>query len=159
MTPREPTTADCPNKPLLDEVNQAGGWFPAWKTAPVWVHPTADRDTVVSHEGREDLLDGDVLCRGQAGDVWPQSQGSLLAKYRRTETTDADGWRKYEPRPEHAGVLAACVGHPFTVETDRGPLAGKSGDYLIKDRTDAGAAYPQKLWLVDRALFEATYRR
>ncbi len=119
---------DIPNKTLLDEVNQAGAWFRARKTGAVWVHPTADRETVESHEGRETLLEGDVLCRGEAGDVWPQSEGSLLAKYRPTELTDADGWRKYEPRPEHSGVMAACIGHPFTVETDRGKLAGKSGD-------------------------------
>jgi hypothetical protein len=159
MTQLEPTAADCPNQRLLDEVNQAGAWFPAWKTASVWVRASADCDTVDSKEGRENLLAGDVLCRGESGDLWPQSKASLLAKYRPTETTDADGWRRYEPRPERSGVLAACVGHPFTVETDRGQLAGKGGDYLLKDQQDSGAAYPQNLWIVDRVYFEATYRR
>jgi hypothetical protein len=158
MTPRKPTATACPNQRLLDEVNQAGAWFPAWKAAPLWVCTAADRDTVESNEGREKLLAGDVLCRGETGDVWPQSQESLLVKYRPTEITDTDGWRRYEPRPEHAGVLAACVGHPFSVETERGPLTGKSGDYLLKDHKDADTAYPQKLWIVDRLLFEATYR-
>ena len=62
-------------------MNQAAAWFRARKTGTVRVHPTADRETVESHEGRETLLAGDVLCRGEAGNVWPQSEGSLLAKY------------------------------------------------------------------------------
>jgi hypothetical protein len=158
MARRKQTADDCRNQRLLDEVNQADAWFPAWKTAAVWVRPTAGGDTVDSNEGRENLLSGDVLCRGERGEVWPQSPRSLLAKYRPTEIVDADGWTKYEPRPEHAGVLAACVRHPFTVETDRGHLAGKNGDYLVKDHKDASNAYPQKLWIVDRVLFQTTYR-
>ena len=105
------------------------------------------------------MLAGDVLCRGEAGDVWPQSERSLLAKYRPTETADDEGWRKYEPRPERSGVMAACVGHPFSVETDRGQLAGKSGDYLLKDQKDSDVPYPQSVWIVDREVFERTYGR
>ena len=153
-----PDMNNCPNRLLLDVVNKADRWFRAWKVEAIWVKALPHNHAVETMEGNETPLQGDVLCRGKAGDTWPQRLESLLEKYRPTDAKDADGWTMYEPRPEHCGVVAAQVEDSFAVETDRGQLEGKAGDYLVKEHADADIDYPEKLWIVDRDLFEETYR-
>jgi len=146
------------NRSLLDDVNQAHLWFRARKVEPIWVKPLPHDGLVETIEGSETPLEGDVLCRGKAGDTWPQRLERLLEKYRPTDREDAEGWRMYEPRLERSGVVAAQIAHAFSVETERGTLEGKAGDYLVKEDAESGNAYPERLWIVDRDLFEETYR-
>ena len=148
---------DTLNRALLDEVNEAAIWFRARKSRPIWAKEIGDGQFVESLEGSVVIKQGDFLCRGDAGETWPQSAERLLAKYQPTEQLDNDGWRKYEPQPDQAGVMAAEVTHSFAIDTERGRLAGKAGDYLVKDFDDATARYPRHLWIVDRKLFNATY--
>jgi hypothetical protein len=54
--------------------------------------------------------------------------------------------------------MAAQIAHAFCVQTSRGPLYGKPDDYLLKEQDDADVKYPQQLWIVDRELFEQSYR-
>ena len=146
-----------PNARLLEEINQSQAWFHAKKTRPIWARKLEQDGTVETLEGKETARAGDYLCRGEAGDVWPQSAQSLEAKYVPTDTVDDRGWTKYEPRPDAEGVLAAQVGHPFAVEAKWGKLAGKTGDYVVKNFRDKDTAYPQDVWVVDQRLFRATY--
>jgi hypothetical protein len=146
------------NRSLLDFVNEANRWFRAWKIEPLWAKLLHSNQAVETIEGSETPLAGDVLCRGKAGEIWPQRRESLLEKYRPTDRIDAEGWTLYEPRPGHCGVVAAQIDRDFTVATARGQLDGKAGDYLVKEQTDAENAYPEKLWIVNRDLFEETYR-
>ena len=145
------------NRALLDEINEAAIWFRARKTRPIWAKEILNGQFVDSLEGSVRIKLGDFVCRGDAGETWPQSAERLLAKYRATEQVDSDGWRKYEPQPDQAGVMAAEVAHPFEIDTDRGRLTGKEGDYLVKDFDEAAARYPKNVWIVDRTLFNATY--
>ena len=147
------------NRVLLDEVNQAAAWFRARKISPIWVKEIPNGQIVESVEGSVRVLEGDFLCRGDGGDLWPQSAKHLLAKYQPTDQLNSEGWTKYEPRLDQAGVLAAQVRHSFAIDTERGRLRGKAGDYLLKDDDDADARYPRRLWIVDRKLFNATYKR
>jgi hypothetical protein len=142
----------------LDAVNGANLWFRAWKVEPIWVKAIQHGQPVETFEGSVSSLQGDVLCRGEAGETWPQHVQRLLEKYRPTGIQDAEGWTMYEPRPETGGVVAARVEQPFSVETERGRLEGKAGDYLVKEHSDADNRYPEKLWIVDRDLFKETYR-
>jgi hypothetical protein len=133
--------------------------FHAKKVRPIWAKKFDKDGTVKTIEGTEEVKAGDYLCRGEAGDVWPQTAKSLDAKYEKAGDVDAEGWCKYVPRPDNQGVMAAQVPHPFTVHAQWGVLAGKAGDYLIKNFSDRDVSYPDDLWLVDQNLFLATYQK
>jgi len=146
-----------PNLELLSKINQSQSWFHAKKTRPIWAKMLQRAQTVETLEGRETAGAGDYLCRGESGEVWPQRAKSLEAKYTPTDTVDGDGWRKYQPRPDAEGVLAAKVEHPFSLEAKWGLLKGKAGDYVVKSYRDKDTDYPDDVWIVDRDLFLATY--
>lgn len=146
-----------PNQVLLDEVNGAGLWFRAWKTRPIWAKKLDRAERVETLEGMEDVPAGQCLCRGEAGDVWPQAPERLTAKYEPVGEIDSEGWQKHIPRPDNQGVLAAQISHEFTVHAEWGELRGKPGDYLVKDYEDRETEYPDDIWIVDRSLFVATY--
>jgi hypothetical protein len=46
--------------------------------------------------------------------------------------------------------VAVQIDKPFTIDHPRGMLAGKSGDYLVREG--------QKTWIVDRGIFHQTYQ-
>lgn len=148
---------DYANQQLLDEVNATGAWFRARKTKPIWARQVDQDATVETLEGTETIKAGDFLCRGVANELWPQSAERLYAKYDETDEIDEDGWRKYIPNPDTAGVLAARVDRKFSVVAPWGTLTGKPGDYLVKDYSSKDAEYPEDVWIVDAQLFDATY--
>jgi hypothetical protein len=146
-----------PNKALLDELDSTRAWFHAKKTKPIWARRIEREQTVETLEGKVTAKSGDYLCRGEAGELWPQSAKTLDARYISTDMATADGWRKYQPRPDAEGVMAAPVRHSFTVVATWGKLAGKPGDYVLKNHRDRAVAYPEDVWVVDQTLFRATY--
>ena len=154
-TPSQPP----PNRDLLDEVNAAATWFHAKKTRPIWARRLEQAERVQTIEGEEDVPAGNYLCRGEAGDIWPQSAERLETKYVATDEFASDGWRKYVPHPDALGVMAARLKHPFSVAAKWGDLQGKAGDYLVKNYEDGDTPYPDDVWIVDADLFEATYER
>ena len=147
------------NHDLLTAVNDANGWFHAKKTRPIWVRPVATSTEVETLEGTESVEPGDVICRGEIGELWPQAIESLMSKYEPTDEFDEKGWQKYTPNPDANGVMASVVNEPFQVHATWGVLQGKSGDFIVKNYSDRDVANPQDVWIVDRALFEATYQR
>lgn len=146
-----------PNQSLLDELDSARAWVHAKKTRPIWARLIESDRTVESLEGRVSAKAGDYLCRGEAGELWPQSAKTLAARYAPTDAVSADGWRKYRPHPDAEGVMAAQVQHAFAVVATWGKLSGKPGDYVLKNFRDRLVAYPEDVWVVDQALFRATY--
>jgi hypothetical protein len=147
------------NRDLLDQVNAAGLWFHARKTRPIWARRLEQAERVTTLEGEEDVPAGTYLCRGEAGDLWPQTAERLEAKYLATDEVSADGWRKHLPHPDNTGVMAAGIDGAFAVTAQWGKLTGKPGDYLVKNYDDRDAPYPDDVWIVDASLFEATYER
>lgn len=147
------------NSALLEEVTVAGAWFRAKKVRPIWAKLVDTDQTVATLEGREQVKAGDFLCRGEIGEVWPQSADKLTSRYAATEEIDTEGWRKYMPHTNAAGVMAAQIDHAFTVHTERGDLKGKPGDYLLRNFTDRDVESPSDLWIVDQKLFDVTYGR
>lgn len=147
----------CENQRLLDEVNAAGLWFPASKTKPLWAKMLNGDCSVETLEGKMAAHSGDYLCRGTTGESWPQKAETLLKKYSATGERDGDGWEKFIPRPEEAGVQAARIEHPFSVKASWGELQGNPGDYLVKSEADKDVTYPDDIWIVKQTIFEATY--
>jgi hypothetical protein len=147
-----------PNADILAEMNQASAWFRAKKVRPIWAKRVETDQMVKTIEGTEMVKAGDYLCRGEAGDIWPQKTTSLAEKYDKTEEVDAERWYKYVPRADSKGVLAARVPHPFTLKASWGVLSGKTGDYIVKGFADRDVAYPDDVWIVDQKLFQATYK-
>ena len=150
--------APAPNHALLDEVHQAGAWFHARKTREIWVRRLERDEVIPTLEGSLEGRAGDFVCRGAGGELWPQKAPDVERKYLATDTADGP-WRKYVPRPDAEGILAARIAHPFNVEATWGRLSGKSGDYLAKNFRDRDVRYPADVWVIDRALFDATYER
>ena len=146
------------NAKILDEVNAAKSWFHAKKIRPIWAKQIDKDQSVKTNEGIETAKAGDFLCRGEAGDIWPQSAKNLEAKYQKTDEVDADGWQKHVPRPDNQGVMAAQISHPFEVHATWGVLSGKAGDYIVKNFGDREIAHPTDVWIVDQAVFQATYQ-
>jgi hypothetical protein len=147
------------NQALLKEVDAAKLWFHAKKTRPIWVRRLEKTESVKTLEGDEEVPAGNYLCRGEAGDIWPQNEERLNAKYVITDETDEQGWRKCLSKPDAAGVMAAQVPHEFQVHAKWGLLSGKPGDYVVKNYEDRDVAEPQDVWIVDRELFRATYEK
>jgi hypothetical protein len=156
---RSDDAAASPNQLLLDEVNAAGTWFRAKKTRPIWAKKVGRTLTVETLEGTEKVEPGDFLCKGAADELWPQAAASLEKKYDPTDDVKDEGWRKYTPKPDAKGVVAACIDHAFDVAAEWGRLSGKAGDYLVKNYEDREVAYPSDVWIVDQTLFAATYER
>lgn len=146
-----------PNKELLEEVNRARSWFAARKTKYLWAREITYKQSVSTLEGELIADTGDYLCRGESGDTWPQKAKTLFAKYEATEEHDKDGWIKFSPKPEAAGVLAVQINHTFQVIASWGNLTGQPGDYLVKNEADKNVEYPEDVWIVNRAIFEGTY--
>jgi hypothetical protein len=159
VPPAFESSTPSPNRDLLDEVHAAAIWFHAKKTRPIWARRLEQPERVQTLEGEEDVPAGNFLCRGEAGDIWPQSAERLEAKYVATDEVADDGWRKYVPHADNTGVLAARIDHPFAVTAKWGELTGKPGDYLVKNYDDRDAPYPDDVWIVDAELFQATYER
>jgi len=141
--------------------NRRNGWFHARKTRPIWARQLEASATIETLEGTEQVAAGDFLCRGEAGDLWAQTEANLLKRYRPVPDSppSVEGWRKYEPLPDAAGVLAIAIDHRFVVEATWGTLHGKAGDYLVKNYGDRDVPFPEDLWIVDRTLFDQTYAR
>ncbi len=147
------------NQALLDETAKSNAWFHAKKTRPIWAKKLAHDQTVHTMEGPVEAHAGDFLCRGAANELWPQKASTLSERYSATGTANRNGWRKYTPRPDAEGVMAAQVHHPFTVIARWGRLSGKTGDYVVKNFRDRDRSNPDDVWLVDQSLFRATYEK
>ena len=146
-----------PNKTILDEADAAGKWFHAKKMRPIWAKKLVLAQTVKTLEGEEQVEAGLFFCRGEAGDIWPQTEEDLNRRYTATHEIDAEGWQKYQPELNAKGVMATQIDHPFSIESSWGRLSGKAGDFLLKNFEDRDTAYPADVWIVDQILFGRTY--
>ena len=142
------------NAELLSRVD---GWFHDKKTAPIRAKELTETTTISTIEGDVEANAGDLLCRGAAGEPWPQSPESVAKKYDSTDDIDADGFRLYTPKPDGEGVMAAEVNEEFTVQASWGELKGQPGDYVVKNFADRDVENPADVWIVARNLFQATY--
>jgi hypothetical protein len=166
------------------DTSKITGWSVASKTRPIKAKPLislmVDRKVAIKFlvdtlEGHEPLGDGSIICVGEAGDVWQQTQKKLLQKYV-VKAIDSDGWMDCEPLPDNAvnaievnsafiqaltGVLPSPMNSDFTiigqwgatVNGEKNVQKGSStGDFICQNQTD-----PTDVWIVKRKLFMNTY--
>jgi hypothetical protein len=124
----------------------------ARKTKPIWAKRIEAAVEVETREGRLQAQAGDYLCRGIAGEYWPQKEAKLTEKYSPSTERDAEGLERFDPKPESAPVEATAVDRPFRVAATWGELTGKPGDYVVRSTTD-----PDDVWIVGKTIFEASY--
>lgn len=139
-----------PDGHLLPEIVQQ--LFLARKTKPLWAKKVEVKQEISTLEGRLEVRPGDYLCRGIHGEYWPQKQVKLLDKYVPTDEFDVDGWQRFDSKPDVAPVEVAQIETDFRVTAQWGELKGKSHDYVVRSTTD-----PTDIWIVDKAIFEASY--
>lgn len=165
------------------EKTEITGWHVASKTRPIKAKPlitllvdrkVTNKFLVDTLEGKEPLGDGSIICVGEAGDTWQQTQKKLLAKYD-VKAIDEDGWMVCEPRPENAVDCIEVWPHIFA-EQQRTPgfnpdtefyiigqwggeingeanaQSGVAGDFICRNREDH-----DDCWIVKRKLFLNTY--
>jgi hypothetical protein len=139
-----------PNGQFLPEISAR--MFETRKTKPIWAKRIEANTQVDTLEGKLNTKLGDYLCRGIVGEQWPQKQSKLLEKYVSSDEVDSEGWRRFDPKPDSAPVEAAQLATAFRVTAHWGELTGKANDFVVRSKTD-----PSDVWIVDKAIFEASY--
>jgi hypothetical protein len=140
-----------PNAELLVEYETQ--LFLARKTKPVWARRVEVEEPVQTLEGCVVAKPGDYVCRGLRGELWPQKASKLQETY--VASGVAEGvWQRFDPRPDSPPVHAAQIPVAFQVQAQWGLLTGKAQDYVVRSTSN-----PSDIWLVDGAIFEATYDR
>lgn len=124
----------------------------ARKAKPIWARRVEVACEVESIEGRLQAQPGDYLCRGIAGEQWPQKESKLLEKYSPSDQLGVSGWQRFDPKEDSEPVEATRVDQSFRVISQWGELAGKANDYVVRSKSD-----PTDIWVVDNAIFEASY--
>ncbi|HZU00865.1 MAG TPA: hypothetical protein VFA10_14455 [Ktedonobacteraceae bacterium] len=117
------------------------------KTTPTVARVLTENDyhsrggIIQTNEGPSAFLPGDYLAKDRLGE-WPIPVAVLRERYRRTGEVDADGFVTFTP-------LDVREAKQMTEAFLAGGLFGKPGDYLVRSG--------ESEWVVDRAVFEATY--
>ena len=124
----------------------------ARKTKPLWARRVETAQQIESLEGIQQLKAGDYLCRGIQGEYWPQAHKKLLETYNASGEHDTDGFERFDPKPDGKWVQATTIDQPFRIVAKWGELKGKAGDYIVRSIEDTS-----DIWIVDRAIFEASY--
>lgn len=139
-----------PDGRLLSAI--ASGLRYARKTKSLWAKRVERTSQIETIEGVVSAEAGDYLCRGIEREVWPQREKSLLERYSASSHFDEEGWQRFDPKPDLQPVMAVAMDRPFRVQAHWGELTGKANDYLVQSKTD-----PDDIWIVDKAIFEASY--
>jgi hypothetical protein len=145
------------NRSLLDKARRAGAWIHARKSRPIRAKRLNHAQTVTTLEGEVTVTAGHYLCRGDAGDLWPQTELDLNKRYTAMDEVDAEGWRVFLAVPASEGVMAAQIHHPFEIHAKWGKLSCKVGDYVLINWQDREQRSPNDVWIVDEQLFRQTY--
>jgi hypothetical protein len=125
------------------------------KTALLKARPLTDVDyqqrggIIQTREGSAGFEPGDYLARGIENEEWPITKEHFATSYDRHSEPDAEGFASYR-------TTTICQAYqmlePFTVRRMRGDvLTGKAGDYFVRSG--------ERIWIVDRAIFENSYER
>jgi hypothetical protein len=157
-----PPDSDSQSTPEPKHLNAGGQLLPefgailrvATKHQSLWARRVTEAEQIESLESKSQTAKpGDFVCRGIQGELWPQSEKSLLGSYTASGEKDTQGFERYDPRPDAPAVEATQVNEPFYVIASWGRLDGKPGDYVVRRQND-----PSDIWIVDRAIFENSYK-
>ena len=141
-----------PNGIIVADVERRLSLFS--KTKSLWAKRIVSDQEVETIEGTLSANAGDFICRGVAGELWPQQAKTLREKYIPSGVIDSDGWERFDPKPGASPVEAAKAETSFRVTSKWGELFGKANDYVVCSTTE-----PTDIWIVDGAMFETSYRQ
>ena len=141
-----------PEGELLKEI--AAKLVAVRKTKPLWAKRLSETTQVNTLEGVTTAQAGDYLCRGIHDEYWAQKEKKLLEKYCASGQVDNLGFERFEPLPDSTPVDATQIDVPFRVTASWGELKGSPADYVVRSKTD-----PTDIWIVAKAIFEASYER
>lgn len=137
----------------LDEMKNLP-FQPFKKTALLKARPLTDADylqrkgTIQTREGAARFEPGDYLAQGIENEEWPITKDHFAASYERVSEPDTKGFALYHIQD----ISQACqMPEPFSVKrSSDDTLTGKAGDYLVRSG--------QRVWIVDRTIFEQSYQ-
>jgi len=102
-------------------------------------------------EGDVKAKEGDCICIGVMGEIWPQPASRVKSKYDFVSKEDRDGitFKRYRPKPEQF-VEAKQMEKDFVT----GDMKGSAGGYKVRSIDDVDDE-----WVVDQDVFEKTYQK
>lgn len=125
------------------------------KTALLQARPLTEDDyrerggIIQTQEGSVGFEPGDYLARGIEREEWPITKEHFATSYEQVSEPDIEGFAFYRATDI---CQAYQMPEPFTVRRTRGDtLTGKAGDYLVRSG--------DRIWIVDRTIFENSYER
>lgn len=148
-------------------------WNTAKKVKPITAINAGSivNDSVISDKILLDTLEGheginlkNMICRGEAGDVWQQTPKNLFKKYNVTNV-DSNGWLVCEPKPDNeVRCFQVPLGEPYEkftiighygekIDGEDNVQSGTEGDFICQNTSD-----PTDVWIVKRELFNNTYK-
>jgi hypothetical protein len=125
------------------------------KTALLHARPLTEDDYKERHgiiqtrEGSASFKPGDYLSRGIQDEEWPITREHFAASYEQVTAQDTEGFASYRAKDMYQ---AYQILEPFTHRRSKGDiLIGKAGDYLVRSG--------DRMWIIDRTIFEQSYER
>lgn len=125
------------------------------KTALLQARPLTEDDNqqrsgiIRTREGPAGFEPGDYLARGIEREEWPITKEHFATSYEQVSEPNTEGFAFYRARDI---CQAYQMPEPFTVRRTKGDiLTGKAGDYLVRSG--------DRIWIVDRTIFENSYKQ
>lgn len=159
-----------PNYLILEYTkNVEGNWKKYEKTGGVWAFRLESKTYIKSLENKTGKITGKqgdwLLMNEQSKERWFMSNKDFKKKFKNSGSDDTHidedkrVYKWYERIPGSA-VLAMPMYKPFQVIHERSdePLQGKTGDYIVKNFKDINNPDPKDVWIVDKKIFEKTYK-
>ena len=117
---------------------------------PAWVTFAAVDGILPTLEGLVQYKEGDALMTGTSGERWPIRRSTFEATYQPSGSQRMGESGPYLKKP--MPVQATQIMEPMllTLDGHRGTLAGKPGDWFLKDASGRG-------WVVANEIFNASY--
>ncbi len=104
---------------------------------------------IQTREGSASFQPGDFLARGVQDEEWPITGVHFATSYEQVSEQDAEGFASYRAKDTYQ---ACQILEPFTLKRSKGDvLTGKAGDYLVRSG--------DRMWIIDRTIFEQSYER
>ena len=104
---------------------------------------------IQTREGSASFQPGDFLACGVQDEEWPITREHFATSYEQVSEQDIEGFASYQAKDTYQ---AYQILEPFTLKRSKGDtLTGKAGDYLLRSG--------ERMWNIDRTIFEQSYER
>lgn len=111
----------------------------------------SEDDMVETLEGPQEIKDGDLLCKGIIGELWPQPENKVKTKFTKDEyqgNRSIDPWTSWTPK----GKIIEAI--QLKEDKKVNNMNGKIGDYMLRDPENQ-----DDKWIVQKDIFEKSYKK